>query len=228
MGTIAIDLFSKEGRMYFFEWYLGLFTHEIYRGVALVAVCVCVAVFAILSACLKSKATYFALTFCLLGCYDLALMAYEHSLQAALACNLTVGIVVCVCFLCLLFVFWLREKHAQKQRRFAEKCRDLKYTVPDRENNYVRTRLQTTLSHPHIESAEIKDDKTPILHLEYVKKLLVSIRNAPLSMTERLETEDMATLFNAYLCKSKWTAEDVRAVNDLFSRLLKLSAKYAV
>ncbi|MBO4940373.1 MAG: hypothetical protein J6D30_05085 [Clostridia bacterium] len=213
--------------MYFWEWYFGFFIEDSYRGIALLSVCVCVTVFTILSACIKSQSTYFGLTFCLLSFYNLLMLAYERSLQAAIVCNLSLGIWIGACFLILQFSIWLHNRRKQKRRERAEILRKLEFTLPDRENNYVRARLNTTLQ--CTDRGEKKaGETTPVLRLEYVKKLLTSVRNAPLTMTERLEAEDMTKLFNVYLSKSKWTSEDVRAVNDLFSRLLKLSAKYAV
>ena len=153
-------------------------------------------------------------------------MAYERSLQAAIVCNLSFGALACVCFLGLHFSIWLCNHRTQKRRERAEILRKLEYTLPDRENSYVRARLHTTLQ--CADRGEQRATIPPILRWEYVKKLLTSLRNAPLTMTERLEAEDMTKLFNAYLSKNKWTPEDVRVINELFSRLLKLSAKYAV
>ena len=63
---------------------------------------------------------------------------------------------------------------------------------------------------------------------DYAKKLFSKLQEAPLTKAERLEMQEVALLFSAYLKKSRWTVEDVRTMNDMFSSLLKISAKYAL
>lgn len=211
--------------MYLLEWYCGFFIGYGERSLALVIALSGIACFVALAIAVKSKTTFFALSLLDGVILNLVFMAYEKSLQAALVCDLTLGGAVCVGTIALQVGLQIRARAEKRKRERAKIVRKLEYTLPDRENRYLRDRLHTALYYGRAEKEERAES---VLHLEYVKKLLENVHNAPLAPAERLEAESMARLFHAYLDKNKWTSEDVRAVNDLFTRLLKLSAKYAV
>lgn len=123
-----------------------------------------------------------------------------------------------------LFSFLLFKKRLQNRReRRAEATRRLSYVLPDRDNAYVKARLQTALNAPEEETSE-KHNFT----LAHARKLLARIKESPLTAVERLETEEMSRLLALYVQKERWTADDLRTANELFARILKLSGKYAV
>jgi hypothetical protein len=64
--------------------------------------------------------------------------------------------------------------------------------------------------------------------LGYARKMLAKIKEAPLSPVERIDVEEIARLVALYGRKEKWSAADVKSVSEIFSRLLKLSAKYDI
>ena len=66
------------------------------------------------------------------------------------------------------------------------------------------------------------------IRFDHAKELLSKVRSSALTTAERLQTEEIAKTFSVYMHKEHWSAEELRAVNDLFASLLKLSAKYAV
>lgn len=128
----------------------------------------------------------------------------------------------------LTLFIWLCRKRIQKRRaRRAELTRRLQYTLPDRENSYVRARLNTVLQVPQERDYKRSDSGEPV-RLSYAKKLLARVREEELSAAERLQAEDIGKTFAAYLQKPSWNSADLRVVNDTFAALLKLSAKYAV
>jgi hypothetical protein len=100
----------------------------------------------------------------------------------------------------------------------------VQYTLPQRENGYIRERLNTAL---HISEGQ-DCAKQARVRLGYARILLGKVKAAPLSVAERLQTEEMDKAFALYRGKTLWTAEELRGLNDLCSVLLKLSAKYAV
>ncbi|MBE5752227.1 MAG: hypothetical protein E7357_07435 [Clostridiales bacterium] len=119
---------------------------------------------------------------------------------------------------------------AVKKRRVerAEIEKRLQYTLPDRDNSFVRARLNTVLrvdEPPVIERTEKTED---VLSLSHAQKLLARLREMPLSTADRLETEEMSRLIGAYTQKDALTAGEMRTVNDTFAYLLKLSAKYSL
>ncbi len=114
----------------------------------------------------------------------------------------------------------------ERKKRRAEGARRLKYTLPDRENSYVRARLNTALKG---EEELLKGEKQSVgVRLGYTRKMLSRVREAALSPVERLDVEEMAGLLALYLHKEKWSGAEVKAINEMFARLLKLSAKYEI
>ncbi len=125
--------------------------------------------------------------------------------------------------------FWwiaLRRMAAERKSRRKEEGRRLKFVLPDRDNAYVRARLNTTLQ---TESKEFDLDKESAgVRLEYAQKMLAKVREVGLSPIERLDVEEMSGLVALYTKKERWSGSDMRALNEVFARLLKLSAKYEV
>ena len=119
--------------------------------------------------------------------------------------------------LCRLSRGILRRQHAHYRR--------VEYTLPDRENSYVRARLSTALR-GDMGAEEERTEYT--VCLSYARELLAKLKAAPLTQAERLETDGLEGIFSLYFHKSKWSANDLRAVNGACARLIKLSAKYAV
>ncbi len=105
--------------------------------------------------------------------------------------------------------------------------------LPERDNTYVRARLHTVLRAEEAGASSHERKSVPYenrgtVRLGYARRLLAGVQDAPLSPAERLETETLARSFEEYALCEKWSAEQLRAVNALFARLLKLAAKYAV
>ena len=125
-----------------------------------------------------------------------------------------------------LFIWACRNRIRKRRARRAEIARRLQYALPERDNTYVRARLNTVLQ-PQEGDYKRVDSGEPV-RLSYAKKLLARVREAELSTAERLQVEDMGKTFAFYLQKPRWDSADLRVVNDTFAALLKLSAKYAV
>ena len=115
----------------------------------------------------------------------------------------------------------LREK---KRREMPQ--REIEFTLPDRENAYVRARLSTVLN-GELNASEEREEELSV-GFAYAQKLLAKICLAPLSPAERLEVGDLQIALENYVQKSGFNSAEMQRLNELFSRLLKLSAKYAV
>ena len=116
-----------------------------------------------------------------------------------------------------------RRKHREKMER-AEIKRRLQYTLPQKDNGYVRERLQNNLK---VEGVDMEMRKVAV-RMGYARALLGKVKAAPLTIAERLQTEEMGDVFTLYREKERWSAEEQRHFNDVCAALLKLSAKYAV
>ena len=133
-------------------------------------------------------------------------------------------------YLCLLGVLCIKRKKMERRRFRAEEGRRLQYTLPERENEFIRIRLNTVLKEPKKElNAYLGGGnlENPI-QLRHAFELLNKVKSASLTTAERLQLDEMDKVFSMYVRKENWTSEDLRAVNELFALLLKLSAKYAV
>ncbi len=115
-----------------------------------------------------------------------------------------------------------RRSVEARRRRRAEIARRLCYTLPDRENEYIRQRLNIALN------ADMGGSEGEALDLAYARGLLYKLKGAALTQAERLQLEETERELGVYLAKAKWSAAELRAVNELCASILKLSAKYAV
>ena len=104
------------------------------------------------------------------------------------------------------------------------------FTLPDRENTFVRDKLNTSLRCDTLgrEAPADYDLEAEKLKLTYVRSLLTSLKKAPLSMGDRLEVNGVSQKITRYALKNKLTSEETRDLNDGFSLLLKMSAKYSI
>ncbi|MBR4943589.1 MAG: hypothetical protein IKZ28_06110 [Clostridia bacterium] len=154
-------------------------------------------------------------------------------------CSLLAGVVT----LCFLLAFggmvylvlggllFARKRILERKRLRAEIARRVQFTLPERENVYVRTRLNTTLKmEENGMNAEGEKENTQkrSAKLAYARTLLNKLKESPLTMAERLQTAEMEKIIAVYYDKGRWSAEELRSVNELCAALLKLSAKYAV
>ena len=155
-----------------------------------------------------------------LGVNLLALVSQKVSLRYGTVYFATL---LCVCAFCYCVVLIGMTVHTRATFRKAERAkveRSTQYSLPTRENEYLRDRLRVI--------AQEQDENAERLHLSfsYARRALLRLRNAKLGLTERLETEELAKLLGLYHAKQAFTAEDVNALNEAFSRLMKLSTKY--
>ncbi len=134
------------------------------------------------------------------------------------------GVVALLFILAVLIagVAWLRYRKRKKRAR--EKYRrEIEYALPDRENTFVRDRLQTALRVPPKEEYRVETD----FCFTHAQTLAVRIgESARATQIEKLELEETLRMIESYENKTRFSASDVRRINDAFNRILKLSAKY--
>lgn len=124
-----------------------------------------------------------------------------------------------------LFIFYLFVR-LMRYKKEKTGNRELKFTLPDRENTFVRARLSTVLNYEFLED-ERQEEKLAI-EFSQALKMLDKVLIAPLSTAEKIEAGQMQADLVAFESKELFSAKEVSAINDKFSRLLKLSAKYGV
>ena len=101
----------------------------------------------------------------------------------------------CLSFLLGFAIFWC-VKHVilfvkNRRRKFLSE-RQVEFTLPDRENTYVRSRLATVLNTQFQSDAEIEEELP--LTFAHAQTLLHKLWFAPLSQAERLEMEQLENL----------------------------------
>ena len=150
--------------------------------------------------------------------FPIRLRYCAYALAALVVCG-GVGYLLAVCGLTA------REKKWARRAERREELRRLQYCLPDRENTYLQARLNTVLS------GNYSEDGMPVteqIDLGYARQLLATLREKPLSVGEKLQAEDIGKSFGVYLQKPRWSVADLKAVNNAFSALMKLCAKYSV
>ncbi|MBR2622820.1 MAG: hypothetical protein IKD15_01185 [Clostridia bacterium] len=189
----------------------------------MIAVGVVLLVAAILAVVLKSLSIYVAFSLALGGVLWLALSLEKVSRSAAhIAASvlLIFGGVTYLLLFCIILSCRVRLERKQRRRELA---RRVQYTLPQKENTYVRTRLNTALSMPQEENLAYA-----AVRLGYVRELLAKVKATPLSVGERLQVEEMGKILSLYKGKEDWTIHELNRLNDMCASLLKLSAKYGV
>lgn len=205
---------------------LWVYQHAFCSSVALVCVCigtlVWLAVGYALALALNQSGYALAFGLSALGVNLTVLFALKITLQNA---TLYFATLLCVCGIfygLALTMVTVRTYILIRKEERAKIARATCYTLPARENQFIRERLHTVLQ-------EVADEEENLeISFTYVRRMLLQLRNATLSLTEKLEVEELSKLFALYTKKETFTSEDVNVVNEAFSRLLKLSAKHGV
>ena len=160
---------------------------------------------------------------------------FEKATQMVQACPAPFLIVLLLLILILIFLLvkefvrtmsaLKRKMRAKRQAKMQEK-RAVAFALPDRENAFIKERLHQVLD--VVDTVIEKGKVQTAFEFLYARKLLGKLRDKPISATERLELMEMLAFFDASLQQKSWSINDLRAVNDSFSRILKLCAKYSV
>ena len=177
---------------------------------------------AFLSFCLRSSGIYIAFIAILGGLYWVIMPAMGVEVAVLKKSAFVLGVFAGMVYLLLISLLALRRLRIERIRWRKEIARRLQYTLPQRENTYIRTRLNTALQ------VAGESEVSLAVQLGYTHELLNRLWSAPLSVAERLQTEEIGKLLNLYKGKERWTAREVNGLNDVCATLLKLSAKYAV
>ena len=112
----------------------------------------------------------------------------------------------------------------KKALRFGEERRVEKFLLPDKDNAYLRERLETSLCPK--EEAQVPIEQA--FQLTFVKRTLAKLKEKDLSPADRVELESIEGEVAGVCAQKTLTGAQLRMVNTRFSRLLKLAAKYAV
>ena len=130
----------------------------------------------------------------------------------------------------LSIIAFLKKRREKRRKEREEICRRAVYMLPDRENTFLRERLQTGLRVEEGEETERMNvaEEYKEIKLDYVQKMVARLKSTPLSASDRLETERLSRLVNLYSVSENLSVSDLRSLNDCMLKLLKLSAKYSV
>lgn len=134
-------------------------------------------------------------------------------------------------FSALCIADFIQEKRKAQAKKVEGLLRDSYFTLPDRENEFLKERLRTGLRAENGEEAvERQTQKTGAKRprTEFALALLSRLREGKLSSADRLETENLSSLLSFYGKKSQLTSSELRAFNDCLACVLKLAAKYAL
>lgn len=129
--------------------------------------------------------------------------------------------------LCAIAVFKYKR---MKIERFKKATREFSFSLPDRENSFVRDRLRGELR-PENEKKANSDAvlmKDLDLRLDYTRKTVAKLKALELTPADRLEVNRISKTVTFYALKNALSPSETRSLNDCFARLLKLTTKYAI
>ena len=181
----------------------------------------------------RDRGFFVAFAVMIVGGCVFVLLGTERAVLSTVSCLIGLCFMAAFVYVLLTCALIIRAVVLRRKKRRAEILRKVQYTLPEKDNSYIRSRLNTALNAANVPTHKemplpkdegVKED----FQAGYARKLLAKLQEAPLTKAERLEMQEVSRLFSAYLKKSRWTVEDVRLINDMFSYLLKISAKYAI
>ena len=206
------------------------------NGILCVVTLVCgvLLLVALLVACLcKSQSLYAGMALLLVGVIEGGIFVTDTAVRAAAFFRSLTWIIVGALWLLSALIITLARRVVRRKKRLILNGKRNFDLLPEKDNSYVRDRLHTALRVDDSgeflrERKSVPYENRGLVRLGYARKLLAQVQDAHLSPAERLETEMLAQSFIDYASYKRWDAEQLRAVNELFSRLLKLAAKYSV
>ena len=180
---------------------------------------------------LKSAGLYAALSLAFVCAQILFFLVYKWEAMPLYFALSIEGILFGV-FYGLLFAYVAVKNNIKERRarREEEKYR-LQFVLPDKENAYLQDRLRTALNVVECEGkkGDFSADKESVgVRLRYTRRMVAKLKETALSPIERLDIEEMASTLVLMERKGKWSSAEVKMINEIFSRLLKLSAKYEI
>lgn len=196
---------------------------ELVWACALAVFLLCLGVFLVVNT--GRAGVYLAVSAVAGGAFALFVLAYKIEAMITAYTASILFILDGVLYLLAVAILHSRQKVWERRARRTEDARRLLYALPDRENTFVQARLNTVLRTDYGEDGL---PTTEQVDLGYAKKLLADVLAKPLSAGERLQAENIGKTLGVYLQKPRWSATDLRAVNDTFSVLMKLCSKYSV
>ena len=142
------------------------------------------------------------------------------------------GVMFCISIilagiLCAIAVFKYRR---MKIERFKKASKEFSFSLPDRENSFVRDRLRAELR----PESEKKDQANAVLlkdldlRLDYTRKTVAKLKALELTPADRLEVNRISKTVTFYALKNALSPSETRSLNDCFARLLKLTTKYTI
>lgn len=137
---------------------------------------------------------------------------------------ISVAVFVASAFVWCPLTLLLRKAFVRREKKGAQ--RRLEFALPDRENQYLRSRLATTLNENFLRETQ-REERLSIAFSQTLKTLK-KVLQAPLSPAERIESEALQARIERYEKKTTFSVQEVREINEAFARILKLSGKYAV
>jgi len=175
-----------------------------------IEVCAVLIVLSAAVGCLcNSERCYFALAFFLVGGACLfVLFGGERRETIGLLLAFLVS-VTAVGYAPLCFALFLRREGKRKREEGAQAKRRVQFTLPDKDNAFLRDRLRTSLR----EGASTEEEGLRA-RLGYAKGMLARLKEENLPPMERLDLEETATLLSLLSKKQRWTAEEQKGVNE--------------
>ncbi|MBQ9714425.1 MAG: hypothetical protein IJV83_03795 [Clostridia bacterium] len=220
--------------MQFLEWMHGWTNGQGEMAIAAAIAFTILLIFTVFSCVFKNTALYVAGAFLAVGgiVYCLEYFLEEQKMRALyLAIAFGVDGVLGICVAAVLAIRTARER---KRKRLYISAKKTACGLPPQGNEYVRSRLNTVLRKPEdevgfsrVRESALYENRESV-RLGYARRLIVQIKDAPLTQAEYLETQTLSQILTEYGMQGKWSAEELRKMNDVFSRLLKLAAKYSV
>ena len=136
----------------------------------------------------------------------------------------------CLILSSILLRIWVKKRREARIERYRKADRAVQFTLPDKENSFVRERLKGALKSEDEQKGQesFTQLKDMDIRLDYTRKTITKLKASSLTPADRLEVNRISKTVTFFALKNALSPSETRSLNDCFSRLLKLCAKYAV
>ena len=129
-------------------------------------------------------------------------------------------------YLILRFILSVKRKIIARKAKREQVERELQFTLPDKDNSFVRARLNTVLKPQKTEDVETSEIQK--IEFAHAKALIEKLKACRLTTADGLKIQSLIETIGTCATSSTCTTSELNQLSEAFSTLLKLSAKYAI
>ena len=174
----------------------------------------------------NTTSVFIALSLIIGGSAWLISAVYKVRIEYALRPTAVLCVYGGTAYVILRIILGVKRKIIERKAKREQIERSLQFTLPEKDNSFIRARLNTVLKPTKVKESERMEIGK--IEFSYAKALLEKLTDCRLSTADGLKAQSLMEIIGEYAVKPTCTTGELAKLSEAFSTLLKLSAKYAV